>query len=147
MNAQSPVSTPAVSDNLPGATFLRRTLWANVGFSLLAGTAFALFGPRLAAWAGVPEGGLAVRLIGVGVIAFGLGLVVLVRRKPLHMTAARVVLLADLAWVAGSVYVVLAQPFGLNHPGRLAVGAVSDMVLLFAILEWIGIRRAVRGVE
>jgi hypothetical protein len=144
MNAHSTPSTSAVSDKLPGATFLRRTLWANAAFSVLSGGAFAVFGHRLATWAGVPDGGLILRLVGVGVVLFGFALVALARREPLPSSLVRAVFLADLAWVAGSAYLVFADPFGLTDPGRLAVGAVSDVVLAFAILEGIGMRRLAR---
>jgi hypothetical protein len=49
----------------------------------------------------------------------------------------------DLAWVIGSYPLLLIVP--LSTGGKWVVGIVAEVVMIFAIAQWVGIRRIRRG--
>lgn len=51
----------------------------------------------------------------------------------------------DILWVVGSFGVLLAPPPALMPGGKLAIGLVADVVALFALLQFLGLRRLRRG--
>ena len=49
----------------------------------------------------------------------------------------------DLAWVIGSYPLLFVVPFSTT--GKWIVGIVAEVVLLFALMQWLGIRRIRKG--
>jgi hypothetical protein len=47
--------------------------------------------------------------------------------------------LMDLAWVLGSYVLIFVVPFSTE--GKWVVGVVAELVLVFAVLQFVGIRR------
>ena len=78
--------------------------------------------------------------IGLGVFVFGLAVLWLSTRKPIPHAVAMAVVAADAAWVLGS-WGLLVGASWLSNQGWWAVGGVADIVLLFAVLQWLGARR------
>jgi len=127
---------------------LRRTLWGNAVFSVISGAVLAaVAGPfaRIAAHEPVSLLGfdlaIVFELLGVGVIAFGALCAWVASRETLPLAWARVVFAADLAWVVASI-LVLAVPATWSMAGFLGIGVVALIVADFAILEYLGLRRA-----
>jgi len=119
--------------------FLRAALRGNAAFSTLSGLAALVFAGPLAPWLGVPDAAPWLRALGVGLVAFAAGLVWLASREEVPSGTAWGVVAADLGWVLGTVPLVAADL--LSRPGDwLAVG-IADFVLLFAVLQAVGIRR------
>jgi hypothetical protein len=120
-------------------TFLRIALRGNAAFSTLSGVAALAFAGALAPWLGVPDAAPWLRALGVGLLGFAACLVWLASRAEIPPVTAWGVVMADLAWVAGTVPLVAIEL--LSRPGDwLAVG-IADFVLLFAVLQAVGIRR------
>ena len=77
--------------------------------------------------------------LGIGLLVFAATLLINARRPELKLTDAWAVILMDLGWVAGSYILVLVAPF--TAEGRWVIAAVADLVLVFAVLQWVGIHR------
>lgn len=119
--------------------FLRLALRGNATFSTLTGVASIFFAGSLASWMGVPAPALLVAL-GVGLVGFASFLFWFASRPEVATSLAWGVVGADLAWVAGTVPLVLADV--LTGPGDWLAIAIAEGVLLFAVLQAIGIRRS-----
>jgi hypothetical protein len=133
--------------NASSDRLLRRTLWGNAVFSVISGAVLAIFaGPfaRVAAHAPGEVGGLDLvlvfELLGLGVIVFGAICAWAASRPAVPVAWARVILAADLAWVAGSV-LVLALPATWTTAGIAGIVLVALIVADLAILEYLGLRR------
>jgi hypothetical protein len=68
-----------------------------------------------------------------------------VRREPLDLREAATILALDVAYVVATVVLLLAWPQTLSPIGRLLAAAVGDLVAVFAVLEYVGLRRARRA--
>jgi len=126
---------------------LRRTLWGNAVFSVISGAVLAAFATPfagLAAHEPVAVAGLDLamlfRLLGIGVILFGVLCAFIASRNPLPSGLARIVFAADIAWVAGSA-VVLLLPASWTTMGVAGIAVVALIVADLAILEYLGLRR------
>jgi len=126
---------------------LRRTLWGNATFSVLSGAVLTIFaGPFAGIAAHEPTTGLGLELetvfeiLGVGVIAFGALCAWIASRETLPAGWARVIFAADLAWVLGSV-LVLVLPASWTTAGVAGIVVVALIVADLAVLEYLGLRR------
>ena len=119
---------------------LRRAMLANAAFSTLCGLTLGLGGGLLAPSLGVPA--LALRLVGLGLLPFAFGLARNALRPQLQRTEAALAVVLDLAWVAGSAWLVLGELWPLTSAGTWAVVLVADTVLLFAVLQALGLWRS-----
>jgi hypothetical protein len=118
--------------------FLRLALRGNATFSTLTGVASIFFAGSLATWMGVPAPALLVAL-GVGLVGFASFLFWLAARPEVAPSLAWAVVGADLAWVAATVPLVLSD--ALTRPGDgLALG-IAEIVIIFAVLQAVGLRR------
>lgn len=126
---------------------LRRTLWGNAAFSVISGAALAVFaGPFARAATDAPVSVLGLdlailfELLGVGVVAFGALCAWIASRPELPQGWARLILAADIAWVAGSV-LVLALPASWTTAGIAGIVVLAAVVADLAILEYLGLRK------
>jgi uncharacterized membrane protein HdeD (DUF308 family) len=121
---------------------LRMALMGNALFSTISGLTLILAGQWVVRLLGLPE---AVNLltIGISLLAFAVTLVVFARKKPIKLLDAWIAVLLDLAWVIGSYPLLFVVPF--NTSGKWTVGIVAEVVLLFAFVQWLGIRRIRKG--
>ena len=126
---------------------LRRTLWGNAVFSVVSGGALAAFASPFAeaasetpiTVAGLDFATLLV-LLGLGVVAFG-GLCAWIASRPVLPEGwARLIFAADIAWVLGSVLVLLL-PASWTTAGVAGIVVLALIVADLAILEYFGLRR------
>jgi hypothetical protein len=122
---------------------LRLTLTANALATAAAGLGVTLGAVPLAVPLGLP-GPLPLALFGVALVAFAL-YVWRVRREPLDLAQAQAVFAMDVAYVIASVALIVAWPQALSSVGRIGVALMADVVAVFALLEFVGLRRARRG--
>jgi hypothetical protein len=127
---------------------LRRTLWGNAVFSVVSGAILAAFAaPFAAAAAHAPVSLLGLdlaivfELLGVGVVAFGALCAWIASRAELPQGWARLIFAADIAWVAGSVLVLMALPASWTTAGIAGIVVVALIVADIAVLEYFGLRR------
>jgi len=120
---------------------LRNALRGNAVFSAFSGLTFALGAEPVAEAIGLADPRL-LAVTGVQLLVFAALLLWAASRETLHLPTAMAIVWADLAWVAGTVPVVALDV--LNRTGAIAAIAVADVVLAFAILQYLGVRR-IRG--
>ncbi len=123
---------------LPESLLLRRVLQANSAFSVISGVTVVAAAALLSRLFGVGHPAI---LIGVGLLllAFAVGLFQNSRRESVNETEVVTAIAMDAAWVAGSI--ILIGLGVLSTAGNWAVAIIADVVLLFAILQAIGLRR------
>ncbi|MDJ0787228.1 MAG: hypothetical protein QNK05_10515 [Myxococcota bacterium] len=121
---------------------LRNSLRANAGFSTLSGLAFCFAGAPIAGFIGVAPAAL-VTSVGVNLLGFAAALLWLSSRPRISLVLARIVIGLDLAWVAGTAVAIYADVF--TRGGALAALAIAAVVLDFAVLQWLGVRRLERA--
>jgi hypothetical protein len=76
-------------------------------------------------------------------VLFALGLARNARRPVVNLVEARVAIALDALWVVGSAVLVLASL--LNATGNWTAAILADVVLAFAICQFIGLRRLERA--
>lgn len=123
---------------------LRGVLQGNMFFSGLSGLLLAGAAAPLARWLGVPAI-WPLLLIGVGLLGFAWLLSQIARTYPLNLRQANGIFWLDVAWVVGSALLLVTGWVPLTTAGWWAVLLVADMVAIFAILEFVGIRRVRTG--
>lgn len=83
--------------------------------------------------------------VGLFLLAYAAFVWIVGTRRRINRTAAWTVVALNLVWVADSVVVVLAGPFPLTGLGVTFILAQAAAVLLFADLQFLGLRRARRA--
>ncbi|MCW1970503.1 MAG: hypothetical protein KIH69_020530 [Anaerolineae bacterium] len=122
----------------PSSQLLKKTLLANALFSDLCGAIMLLGASAIAPFIGL-NSPIVLTVMGIGLMAYGLWLFLNARRAEPNLTEAKIAVAADLAWVIGAAVVILLGV--LNTTGNWILAGVTDVVLCFAILQWVGIRR------
>ena len=107
---------------------LRMSLAGNAGFSVLSGLVFALGSSAVAS--------------AIGLLGFAASIGWLASRPTIFLPVAMTIVWCELAWVAGTIPVVMAGV--LSGTGNIAAVAVAAVVLSFALLQYLGIRRVRR---
>ena len=124
---------------------LRNTLRANSIFSTVSGVAFIVAAGQIAAFLGLSaDAAIIIALIGVGLLAFAAGVYWIGSRDTIDLNLATGILIGDVIWVAGSIFVLIADPFNFTSEGRWATLIIADAVGIFAVFEFVGLRR-IRG--
>jgi hypothetical protein len=118
--------------------WLRYALIGNASFSIVTG-AFILIAHDWTAHLLGLSGTANLIGLGIGLIIFAAALLINASRPELRLAEAWAVVLMDSAWVAGSYVTLLIVP--LTAEGKWAIAMVADLVLLFAVLQWLGIHR------
>lgn len=129
------------------ATFLKRALYANAIFSGISGLDFVIFSNRITNFLGWPVSWL-IPAIGVGLMLFALFIVMVVRTvarssKP-NKSLVQIIIASDVAWIVLScaiIFLPTTNLLALTTGGKWAVAILADIVLVFAILQFLGLRR------
>lgn len=135
IDSTRPTAAPVAPDQL-----LRRVLQANMVFSGLSGLLLAVDAGPLSRWLGIPATWLLV-VIGVGLLGFAWQLFQTAKQSPIDLRQATAILWMDIAWVVGSALLLFTGWVAFTTAGWWAVLLVADLVALFAILEYVGIKR------
>ncbi|MCI0415008.1 hypothetical protein L0222_19720 [bacterium] len=118
---------------------LRRALWANAVFSALSGLAFVIFAEPIHEWL-QPEKEIALPSIGILLLLYAVSLARNATRPLINRTQVWCAIVLDLVWVTGSIALLILGLFGT--PGNWIVSIIADIVLVFAILQIVGLRKA-----
>jgi hypothetical protein len=118
--------------------FLRRSLQLDGIASALCGALLLLAAHPISPLLGVRGPGTA-RAVGAGLLVFAAALLWNAARTTVSRGEALVAVVLNAGWVAGSAVLIVDGP--LTLVGSLAVAAVAIAVLLFAVLEIVGLRR------
>jgi len=120
------------------ACFLRKALMGNALFSTLSGLTMLLAQGWVLRILGLASN-VNLLILGVGLILFAITLVVNARKQQVKKSDAWIAVLMDVAWVLGSYILIFIVPFSTE--GKWVVGLVAELVLVFAVLQFVGIRR------
>ena len=121
---------------------LRMALLANALFSTISGLVL-LFGQRgVVRLLGLPAATDLITL-GTSLLVFAAVLVFFARKNPIKLLDAWIAVILDVAWVIGSYPILFLVPFSTS--GKWVVGIVAEVVTLFALAQWLGIRRIRKG--
>ena len=117
---------------------LKSTLTTNGVFSGLTGIASVVAAGPLANLLDVAATGLLV-VLGLGLIGYAFGLFLTAARLPRTRGLAWTATVLDTTWVFGSILLIEAGL--LTAAGNALVGVVAVPVLLFAVLQFRGLRQ------
>ena len=120
------------------SSLLRNTLRADAAVCAVAGIDLVAFSGMAADLLGL-QPGPTLPIVGIGLLAYAAYLVVASRREPLSLTEAWACATGDLAWIVVSAALIAFGP--LSSTGNWIVGMVAVVVLAFAELKMLGIRR------
>lgn len=123
------------------APLLRKVLYANAIFSTFCALLMILASRPITNFLGWSQPWM-LTVIGVVLLPFAFFVVSCARRLPQSRQWAWVILEMDLLWVIGSAVILFLQwPAATTVGGRWAIAIIAEIVALFAILEYVGLRR------
>ncbi len=117
---------------------LKKALASNAVFSVVSGVLILSANRWLVKFLGLPEK-VSLAILGVSLIVYAAILWLNARRPKIKITDAWVAVIMDVIWVVGSCALIFVVPFSVG--GKWVVALVAELVLAFAILQWLGIRR------
>ncbi|HSG43411.1 MAG TPA: hypothetical protein VLA72_09685 [Anaerolineales bacterium] len=122
------------------SSLLRNALYGNSIFCSTSGLAFTLFSKPIAAFLGLSASWV-ILVFGIGLLIYGFDVFVTSRKETISAGFAKFVIGADLAWVLGSAVLIFSNLVAFTTPGKWAIAIVADIVLVFAIVQYVGLRR------
>ena len=117
---------------------LRKALMGNALFSTLSGLTI-LIGQRWVSRILGLTNNANLWVLGVGLLVFAVTLTINARKQIVKISDAWIAVWMDLAWVVGSGVLIFIVPFSMA--GKWIVLIVAEIVLVFALLQFLGIRR------
>jgi uncharacterized membrane protein len=124
--------------NTDRTRFLRRSLQLDGLASGLCGVLLVVAASPISAVIGLAEPGIA-RVVGALLVVYAAALLWNGERATVSRAEAVAAVVLNAGWVIGSAVVILAGPLTLI--GNLAVAALAAAVLLFGVLEVVGLTR------
>ena len=124
--------------NTDRTSFLRRSLQLDGIASGLCGVLLVVAASPISAVIGLAEPGIA-RVVGALLMVYAAALLWNGERATVSRAEAVAAVVLNAGWVIGSAVVILAGPLTLI--GNLAVAALAAAVLLFGVLEVVGLTR------
>jgi len=127
---------------IQGQGLLKKALAGNAVFSIVSGVAILIANRWLVKFLGLPET-VSLAILGLSLIVYAALLWLSARRPKIKITDAWLAVIMDGAWVLGSYLIIFLVPFSVG--GKWVIALVAEVVLAFAILQWLGIRRVQRN--
>ena len=121
-------------------SLLHTILRFNAAFSGVFGLVFLVFPGRFAGWLGIPSTA-ALTITALLLFSWEFYVFQLVREPVISPAKVWVVIAGDLAWVLGSVVLLLGSFLPLTAAGKWFVAIIADIVLVFAIVQYFVLRR------
>jgi len=121
---------------------LRRALQGNALFSVISGALILAINRTLVEFLGLPSSA-SLTPLGIGLLVYAGWLLWNARREKIRIVDAWMAVALDMVWVVGSYALLFAVRF--SSSGRWVVALVAEAVLVFAVLQWLGLRRVGRS--
>ena len=134
-------NTHSIHKTSKESNLLRNALRGNALFSGISGLVLFLGAQTLAQFTGIQEP-LVFILLGVVLILFAVDLVWIASKENIDRRLAWAVIILDVAWVIGSIFILLTNLVPLTVTGRWTIALVAEAVAIFAILQYVGLRRS-----
>ena len=138
-------NTQSISETSQAAakrsSLLKNALRGNALFSGISGAISLLGAQSIAELTGL-ESSLIFTILGIVLIVYGIDLWWVSSRDPIDHRFAWAAIILDVLWVAGSAAILLSGWPALSVAGRWMVFVIAELVALFAIVQFIGLRRS-----
>jgi hypothetical protein len=121
---------------------LRSALRGNALFSVLSSVVILAMNRRLVVFLGLPSDA-DLSALGIGLLVYAGWLLWNARRETIRIVEAWIAVMLDILWVVGSYALLFAAT--LSSGGKWIVGLVAEMVFLFGLMQWLGLRRIGRS--
>jgi len=121
---------------------LRRALQGNALFSMISGAFILAINRGLVEFLGLPSNA-SLTPLGIGLLGYAVWLLWNAKREKIRILDAWIAVILDIVWVVGSYALLLAVRF--SSGGKWAVVLVAELVFLFAVMQWLGLRRVSRS--
>ena len=121
---------------------LRRALQGNALFSMISGALILAINRALVEFLGLPSNA-SLTPLGIGLLGYAGWLLWNAKREKIRILDAWIAVILDMVWVVGSYALLFAVRF--SSGGKWAVVLVAELVFLFAVMQWLGLRRASRS--
>lgn len=121
-------------------SLLKMVLYENSIFSLASGLLMLILPGTVAKFMGI-ESSTPFMILGALLLIWSGDVFYVARQNPFNLTYARLVIGGDLLWVIGSAIILVLNPFNFSTEGSWATLIVADIVLVFGIAQFVGIRR------
>ena len=122
------------------SNLLSRVLQANGVFSGLSGVTLTFAAGPLAAFLGLTSPTILV-IIGIGLMLYAPALFYMAAQTPTNRKLVMAAIILDVAWVIGSIDLLVTDWVPLTTAGWWAVAIVADIVAVFAIVQFYALRR------
>jgi hypothetical protein len=122
------------------SNMLTTVLRADGVFALLSGAVLIVAAGAVAGLIDL-NNSLPLVLLGVVLLLYGGDLLYFAAREPRNRRVAQAAIFLNMLWVIGSYLGLLMGWFPVNTAGKWAIALVAEVVLVFAILEIIALRR------
>ena len=121
---------------------LKTALTGNAVFSVISGVAILFANRWVVKFLGLPDK-VSLALLGISLIVYAVLLWLSARRATIRITGAWAAIVMDVVWVVGSYALIVVVPFSVG--GKWVVALVAELVLAFALLQWMGVRKVLRS--
>ena len=121
---------------------LRTALQGNALFSVISGALILAINRTLVEFLGLPSSA-SLTPLGIGLLVYAGWLLWNARREKIRIVDAWMAVALDMVWVVGSYALLFAVRF--SSSGRWVVALVAEAVLVFAVMQWLGLRRVGRS--
>ena len=121
---------------------LRRALQGNALFSVVSGVVILSANQTLVEFLGLPSNA-SLTVLGIGLLGYAGWLLWNARREKITIVNAWIAVILDMVWVLGSYALLFAVKF--SSGGKWAVVLVAELVFLFGLMQWMGLRRIGRS--
>ena len=122
---------------------LTAAIRANAGFTALSAAGLILFSEPIARFFG-PFSPAIFTGVGIVLALYVPFLLWTAGQSPVPRLLAWTIIELDLLWIAASAYLIFSDAAALTPGGKWAIAAVADIVAVFAVLQFIGLRRQQR---
>lgn len=127
------------------SNLLRNALYGNSIFCTLSGLDFVFFSKPISSFLGLSTS-WAILVLGIILVLYGIEVFMFARKEKISEDFAKFVIGADIAWVIGSAILIFSNLVSFTVAGKWAIAIVADIVLVFAIVQYMGLRRKFQGV-
>jgi hypothetical protein len=121
---------------------LKKALTGNAVFSVISGIAILFANRWFVKFLGLPDK-VSLALLGTSLVVYAVLLWLNARKAKIKITGAWVAIVMDIVWVIGSYALIVVVPFSVR--GKWVVALVAELVLAFAVLQWMGVRRILKS--
>ena len=117
---------------------LQKALKVNAIFSSISGVIMILLNKQLANLFGVLNN-IPFWIIGLVLVYFALTICYEIKKQ--RRIAIMWIVIQDVSWVLGSVFLLIFNPFEITYTGNLIIGIIALIVLFMAINQLIALKK------